>query len=96
MRPVPDMPLSILGAWVVIVLLGVACYWVVRWWKKRHPPARPKPELPHAQRLQRRYNQRRAEGGSRSRAAADRRKGANRDRAHEDACWPAGSRLMQL
>ena len=61
-----DMPLAltILWFWIGIVAVSIACWWLVKWWKKRHPPPTPEPALPYAQRLQRRYRDRRLHGHS--------------------------------
>ena len=57
---VPDMPLALtmLWIWIGIVAVSIACWWLVKWWKKRHPPPKPERVLPYAQRLQRRYRDR--------------------------------------
>lgn len=59
---VPDTPLAltILWIWIGIVVVSIACYWAVRLWKRRHPPAKPEPVLPYAQRLQQRFAKQRS------------------------------------
>ena len=54
---VPDMhlALTILWIWIGIVLVSIACYWAVKLWKRQHPPTKPVPVLPYAQRLRKRY-----------------------------------------
>ena len=59
---VPDTPLAltILWIWIGIVVVSIACYWAVKWWKRRHPSPKPEPVLPYAQRLQQRYAKQRS------------------------------------
>ncbi|MCU0919528.1 MAG: hypothetical protein MUF16_04215 [Burkholderiaceae bacterium] len=60
----PDSPLAMtmLWIWVGFVVVSIACWYSGKWWKKRHPPAKPEPLLPYSQRLQRRYRERRMHG----------------------------------
>ena len=42
---VPDMPLALtmLWVWIGIVAVSVAGWWLLKWWKRRHPPPAPEP-----------------------------------------------------
>ena len=58
---VPDMPLALtmLWIWIGIVAVSIACWWLLKWWKRRHPPPAPEPVLPYSQRLRKRLNEHR-------------------------------------
>ncbi|WP_374439013.1 hypothetical protein [Inhella sp.] len=59
---VPDAPIAIamLLAWVLIVCMVVVVYRAMRWWRKRHPPAKPKLPKSYAGSLRERLGARRA------------------------------------
>lgn len=59
-KHLPDSPMAmtILWMWVGFVVLAFAAFWLVRWWKRRHPPPKPDPVRSYSQRLQRRMNKR--------------------------------------
>lgn len=56
-----DFPLAtmILWIWVGFVVVLVAGWWMVKWWKLRHPPPKPEPALPYSQQLHKRLNEHR-------------------------------------
>lgn len=61
---IPEMTLAmtLLWVWIGIVVVSIACWWLVKWWKARHPPPKPAPVLPYAHRLQRRFRERQPRG----------------------------------
>lgn len=57
----PDfhLAMTMLWIWVGIVTVLVAGWWVVKWWKQRHPAPKPAPVLPYSQQLPKRLNEHR-------------------------------------
>jgi len=56
---IPGFPLAmtILWIWVGFVVVLVAGWWMLKWWKMRHPPPVPKPVLSNSQQLRKRLNE---------------------------------------
>lgn len=71
-KKVLDTSLAQTMAWIWLGLLvaGLVAWIVYRYWRQRHPPAPPPPELSYSQRLQQRL-------GKRQGAAKRRRRGAS-------------------
>lgn len=62
-KHLPDSPvaMTMLWMWLGGVVLAFAASFLVRRWKRRHPPPKPEPILSYSQRLRRRMNKPRTE-----------------------------------